>query len=254
MTDALEQDGRVLRARVARGRHGTLDGDALPELAAALETLDPASVGAVLLVSDGESFCTGGDVRAFADAPDRGAFVGGLATAFHTFLRGVVDCPVPVVAAVTGWAAGAGMSIVCAADLAVGGRGTRMRPAYPGIGFSPDGGMSWTLPRIVGAGRARHILLTDRILDAQTALDLGILATVVDDGEVRAEAEHTAHRLAQGPTVALGRIKRLLGSSPDLPLTAQLDAEAESIAACAAGPEGDEGLAAFTGKRAPSFH
>ncbi|MBW0115373.1 enoyl-CoA hydratase/isomerase family protein [Pseudonocardia sp. KRD-169] len=250
----MEQDGRVLRARIARGRHGTLDGDALPQLAEALATLDPESVGAVLLVSDGDSFCTGGDVRAFAGAEDRHAFVGDLATAFHGFLRAVVACPVPVVAAVTGWAAGAGMSVVCAVDVAVGGRGTRLRPAYPGIGFSPDGGMTWTLPRIVGAGRARHILLTDRVLDAQSALDLGILATVVEDGEVRAEAEHTAHRLAQGPTVALGRIKRLLGSSPDLPLTEQLDAEAASIAASAAGPEGTEGLAAFTEKRPPSFH
>jgi 2-(1,2-epoxy-1,2-dihydrophenyl)acetyl-CoA isomerase len=254
VSDAVEQDGRVLRARIARGRHGTLDGDALPQLAEALATLDPESVGAVLLVSDGDSFCTGGDVRAFAGAEDRHAFVGDLATAFHGFLRAVVACPVPVVAAVTGWAAGAGMSVVCAVDVAVGGRGTRLRPAYPGIGFSPDGGMTWTLPRIVGAGRARHILLTDRVLDAQSALDLGILATVVEDGEVRAEAEHTAHRLAQGPTVALGRIKRLLGSSPDLPLTEQLDAEAASIAASAAGPEGTEGLAAFTEKRPPSFH
>lgn len=254
MSEALEQDGRVLRARVAKGRHGTLDGDALPELAQALTALDPGSVGAVLLVSDGDSFCTGGDVRAFAGAQDRGAYVGELATAFHGFLRAVVDCPVPVVAAVTGWAAGAGMSVVCAADLAVGGRGTKLRPAYPGIGFSPDGGMTWTLPRIVGAAKARHILLTDRILDAHAALELGILATVVDDGEVRAEAEHTAHRLAQGPTVALGRIKRLLASSPDLPLTEQLDAEAASIAASAAGAEGSEGLAAFTEKRPPSFH
>lgn len=258
VSDALEQDGRVLRARVARGRHGTLDGDALPLLADALSTLDPASVGAVLLVSESSpshptNFCTGGDVRSFAAAPDRGAFVGELATTFHGFLRAVVDCPVPVVAAVTGWAAGAGMSIVCAVDLAVGGHGTTLRPAYPGIGFSPDGGMTWTLPRIVGAGRARHILLTDRVLDARAALDLGILTTVVDDGEVRAEAERTAHRLAHGPTAALGRIKRLLGSSPDLPLAAQLEAEAGSIAACAAGPEGAEGLAAFTEKRPPSF-
>lgn len=254
MSDAVVRDGRVLTVRVARGRHGTLDGDALPEIAAALADADPATTGAVLLASEGESFCTGGDVRAFAGAQDRGAFVGELAVAFHGFLRAVVDCPVPVVAAVTGWAAGAGMSIVCAADLAVGGRGTKLRPAYPGIGFSPDGGMTWTLPRIVGVGRARHILLTDRVLDAAAALELGILATVGDDGEVRAEAEHTAHRLAHGPTVALGRIKRLLGSSPDRPLSEQLDAEAESIAACAAGPEGSEGLAAFTEKRAPVFH
>ncbi|MCX6464460.1 MAG: enoyl-CoA hydratase-related protein [Pseudonocardiales bacterium] len=250
----VERDGRVLRATIARGRHGTLDGEALPEVEEALRGIDPADTGAVLLVSDGESFCTGGDVRAFAGAADRGAYVRGLAEAFHGLLSAMVDAPVPVVAAVPGWAAGAGMSVVCAADLAVGGHGTRLRPAYPGIGFSPDGGMSWTLPRTVGAGRAREILLTDRVLDAAEAHALGVLAVVVDDADVRAEAEAVAHRLAQGPTAALGRIKRLLAASPGATLAAQLAAEAESIAASAAGPEGAEGLAAFAEKRPPRFH
>lgn len=254
MSDAVVQDGRILRARVARGRHGTLDGEALPEICAALGALDPVDTGAVLLVSGGTSFCTGGDVRAFAGAEDRGGFVRALAEAFHGFLTALVDCPVTVVAGVPGWAAGAGLSIVCATDLAVGGRSTRLRPAYPGIGFSPDGGMSWTLPRIVGSGRARHILLTDQVLDADTALAAGILATVVDDADVLAEAESTAHRLAHGPTAALGRIKRLLAASPGNALADQLALEAEAIAASAAGPEGAEGLAAFVGKRAPRFH
>lgn len=251
---AVSHDGRVLRCTIARGRHGTLDGDALPEVRAALTGVDPAHVGAVLLTSEGESFCTGGDVRAFAGADDRGAHVRALAEAFHGFLTAVVKCPVPVVAGVTGWAAGAGMSVVCAVDLAVGGRSTKLRPAYPGIGFSPDGGMTWTLPRIVGAGRATHILLTDRVIEADEALALGILSAVVDDLEVRHEAERTAYRMAQGPTVALGRIKRLLASSPDRSLADQLAAEADAISASAAGAEAGEGLAAFVEKRAPSFH
>jgi 2-(1,2-epoxy-1,2-dihydrophenyl)acetyl-CoA isomerase len=254
VTGALARDGRVLRCRISRGRHGTLDGEALAEAGGALGALDPADVGAVLLVGEGASFCTGGDVRAFAGAQDRGAYVRQLAETFHVFLTAVVECPVPVVAAVPGWAAGAGMSVVCAADLAIGGRSTRLRPAYPGIGFSPDGGMTWTLPRIVGAGRARHILLTDRVLDAETACAAGILAAVVEDADVAAEAEQTAHRLAQGPTAALGRIKRLLAASPDNPLATQLAAEAEAISASAAGPEGAEGLAAFAAKRPPHFH
>lgn len=248
------RDGRVLRLRVARGRHGTLDGAALPAVGEALAALDPADTGAVLLVSEGASFCTGGDVRAFAAATDRGAFVRALAESFHRFLAAVVHCPVPVVAGVRGWAAGAGMSIVCATDLAVAGRSTRMRPAYPGIGFSPDGGLTWTLPRLVGAGRARHILLTDQVLDAEAAHAAGIVTTVVPDEDVAAEAEHTAHRIAHGPTAALGRIKRLLAASPGASLAQQFAAEADAIAASAAGPEGTEGLAAFVEKRAPMFH
>lgn len=253
-TPAVVQDGRVLRARVARGRHGTLDGDALPVIEAALRALDPVEIGAVLLVSEGTSFCTGGDVRAFASAQDRGAFVRDLADSFHRFVLALVACPVPVVVGVPGWAAGAGLSIVCACDLAVAGRSTHVRPAYPGIGFSPDGGMSWTLPRIVGAGRARHILLTDQVLDADAALAAGIVTVVVDDADVTAEAQNTAMRIAQGPTAALGRIKRLLAVSPDTTLAAHLQLEAESISASAAGPEGAEGLTAFTEKRPPRFH
>lgn len=252
-TAAVAVDGRVLRLRVARGRHGTLDDEALPSVAAALRSVDPSDVGAALLVSEGTSFCTGGDVRAFAGAGDRGAFVGGLAAAFHELVTAIVECPVPVVAAVPGWAAGAGMSIVCAVDLAVAGRSTRLRPAYPGIGFSPDGGMSWTLPRLVGVGRARRILLTDEVLDADTAAELGIVVAVVEDAEVGAEAERLAARLAAGPTVALGRIKRLLAASPDATLAEQLAREADSIAASASGPEGAEGLAAFVEKRSPRF-
>jgi 2-(1,2-epoxy-1,2-dihydrophenyl)acetyl-CoA isomerase len=251
--DAVTRDGRVLRCRIARGRHGTLDDEALPIVRDTLRGLD-GSVGAVLLVSDGASFCTGGNVRAFAAADDRYAYVHGLASHFHGFLTALLDCPVPVVAAVPGWAAGAGMSIVCASDLVVAGRSTRLRPAYPGIGFSPDGGMTWTLPRIVGVGRARQILLTDQVLDAETARAYGIVTAVVDDADVGAEAEQTAYRLAQGPTAALGRIKRLLAASPDAMLAAQLAAEADAIATSAAGPEGAEGLAAFVEKRAPRFH
>ncbi len=252
-SDVVTRDGRVLRLRVARGRHGTLDGDALPVIADALNAADPAEVGAALLVSEGASFCTGGDVRAFAGAADRGAYVGALAAAFHGMVTAIATCAVPVVAAVPGWAAGAGMSVVCAVDLAVAGRSTRLRPAYPGIGFSPDGGMSWTLPRLVGTGAARRILLTDEVLDADTAFALGIVAMVVDDDAVAEEARRLAVRLADGPSVAYGRIKRLLAASPDTSLSGQLAAEAESIAASASGQEGAEGLAAFVERRTPRF-
>ena len=118
-------------------------------------------------------------------------------------MTAIVVCPVPVVAAVPGWAAGAGMSIVCAVDLAVAGRSTRLRPAYPGIAFSPGGGMSWTLPRLVGAGVARRILLTDEVLDAETALALGVVAAVVEDAEVGPEAERLAG--SQVPRLGDGR-------------------------------------------------
>lgn len=247
-------DGRVLRLSVARGRHGTLHAEALPALTDALAALDPAEFGAVLLVSEGASFCTGMDVHAVCGAADPYAAVHALATDLHRFLVGVVECPVPVVAGVAGWAAGAGMSIVLAADLAVAGRSARIRPAYPGMGLSPDGAMTWTLPRVVGAARARHILLTDQVLDADAALALGIVSAVVEDEDAVWEAERTAYRLAQGPTAALGRTKQLLAAAGDRTLAEHLPPAAGCIADSARGMEGIEGLAAFVQRRPPRFH
>lgn len=249
-----ERRGRVLRCVLTTAARGaSLDFAVVREITAALREIGP-DVGAVLLVGEGPNFCTGGDVKAFAAAgEDVEATVRTLAGELHDLVRAITEAPVPVVAAVHGWAAGAGMSLVLAADLAVAGGSTRLRPAYPAIGLSPDGGMTWLLPRAVGAARARHILLTDRVLYADEALALGLVAVVVDDDAVAAEATALAERLAAGPVGALGRAKRLLRESDGRDLPAQLDAEAAAIAESAAGAEGREGVAAFVARRTPRF-
>jgi 2-(1,2-epoxy-1,2-dihydrophenyl)acetyl-CoA isomerase len=249
-----ERRGRVLRCVISTAEHGaSLHGEAMRQATDALRALDEG-VGAVLVVGEGPNFCTGGDLGAFAGAEDPGGFVRTVADAFHDFQRALLTAAVPVVAAVHGWAAGAGMSIVLAADVAIAGTSTRLRPAYPGIGFSPDGGMSWLLPRLAGAARARHILLTDQVLDAEQAATLGLVSAVVADADVAEEAERTARALAQGPTAALGRIKQLLHAAQTADLDTHLDAEAAAISASAAGAEGREGVAAFRERRAPRFH
>jgi 2-(1,2-epoxy-1,2-dihydrophenyl)acetyl-CoA isomerase len=245
--------GRVLRCVLSTAARGaSLDFDAAREVAAALRDIEP-DVGAVLLVGEGPNFCTGGDVKAFATATDIGTTVRDLAGELHDLVRAFAEVPVPVVAAVHGWAAGAGMSLVLAADIAVAGTSTRLRPAYPAIGLTPDGGLTWTLPRAVGAIRARHILLTDRVLSADEALALGLVAAVVADDVVEAEARSLAEGLAEGPVGALGRMKRLLREGAVNDLDTQLDAEAAAIAESAAGDEGREGVAAFHARRAPRF-
>ena len=251
---SVQRRGRVLRCVISTAGHGSaLNGEAVRQATGALQQLGPET-GAVLLAGEGPSFCTGGDVGAFGTADDPGALVQVMAREFHAFQRAIADAPVPVIAAVQGWAAGAGMSIVCLADIAVAGTSTRLRPAYPGIGFSPDGGMSWTLPRSVGAARARYIVLTNQVLDAGQALALGLVSTVVPDDQVTAEAERLAAQLADGPTAALGRIKRLVRDGASADFAAHLDAEAEQIAASATGEEGREGVRAFLERRTPRFH
>ena len=132
----IRRHGRVLECVIAtKDKGSSLDGEAVRESTMALKKLArDHSAGSVLLTSDGPNFCTGGDVRAFGAAADREAYVGAVAREFHSLVRAIAGTQVPVVAAVRGWAAGAGMSLVCVSDIAIGGPSTRLRPAYPSIG------------------------------------------------------------------------------------------------------------------------
>ncbi|MFF2086271.1 enoyl-CoA hydratase/isomerase family protein [Nocardia sp. NPDC058176] len=250
---AVELLDGVLQLTIATAAAGTsMDFTLINAGTEALRSLD-TEVGAILLVGAGANFCAGGNVRDFASAEDRGARLHELASQLHEFVRALAAAPVPVVAAVHGWAAGAGMSLVCAADIAIGGPSTKLRPAYPGIGLSPDGGMSWTLPRIVGASRAAEILLTDAVLDAEEAVRLGVLSRTVADEDVRAEALRVATGFVTGPRPTYAAMKKLLAQSPTATLDQQLDAERDSISAAASSNTGREGVDAFVAKRKPDY-
>ncbi|MFD4461654.1 enoyl-CoA hydratase/isomerase family protein [Nocardia sp. NPDC058480] len=243
----------VLQLTIATAAAGTsMDFDLINAGTAALRALDP-TVGAVLLTGAGANFCAGGNVRDFAAADDRGAYLHKLADELHDFVRALRDTHLPVVAAVQGWAAGAGMSLVCTADIAIGGPSTKLRPAYPGIGLSPDGGMSWSLSRIVGQSRANEILLTDAVLDAEEAVRLGILSRTVDDADIRTEALRVAQTFVNGPRATYTAMKKLLAQSPTATLDQQLDAERDSISAAANSKTGQEGVDAFIAKRKPNY-
>ena len=246
------EDG-VLQITIATSAAGaTLDFNGVDQGIKALQSLD-SSVGAILLVGSGDNFCTGGNVHAFASAPERGAYVRDVAGRLHNFVRALRGAPAPVVAGVQGWATGAGMSLVCASDISIGGPSTKLRPAYPGIGFTPDGGLSWTLPRIVGISRAREILLTNATLSGDEAVRLGILGRLVGDEVVVDEALRVARTLAAGPTSAHAGIKKLLADSITSTLSDHLDAETDSISAAADSAAGREGVDAFVEKRRPQF-
>ncbi|MFE3291097.1 enoyl-CoA hydratase/isomerase family protein [Rhodococcus sp. NPDC059234] len=249
-------EGDVLRIAIATADNGTsLDFDGVDQGTKALRALSAGTLAArsVLLIGEGANFCAGGNVRAFASAENRAEYVGTVAGALHDFVRAIEATEVPIVAAVQGWAAGAGMSLVCTADIAIGGPSTKLRPAYPSIGYTPDGGMSWTLPRIVGVARAREILLTDAVLGADEAVRLGVLSRLVGDDEVKDEALRVARTLAAGPTSAYAGIKRLLVGSGSATLSEQLDAETASISAAADTVAGREGVDAFVEKRRADF-
>jgi 2-(1,2-epoxy-1,2-dihydrophenyl)acetyl-CoA isomerase len=221
---------------------------------AALECDQNPDVRAVLLTGAGKAFSAGGDLRGFAAHSDTlPAHIKELTTYLHAAISFLTRMRAPVIAAVNGIAAGAGMSLACAADIAIAAESARFTMAYTAAGLSPDGSSTFFLPRIVGLRRALDLTLTNRMLTAHEALEWGIVSRVVPDVELSAEAEALAARLASGPTRALGAAKRLLRESGNQTLETQMLLESEFIAEMTRTSDAWEGIRAFLEKRLPSF-
>ena len=221
-------------------------------LAAAFE-VEAARARVVLLRGEGKNFCFGGDLKGMiASGADVTAYLSELTTYLHAGIAHLARLDAPVIAAVQGTAAGAGLGLVLASDLALAARSAKFAPAYLGVGLTPDASCTFLLPRAIGSKRAMELLLTNRVLGAQEALDWGLINQVIDDEQLGAAAEALARRLAAGPTAAYGELKRLLAEAQP-GLEAQLGREGRAIAARGASREGREGIAAFLEKRAPRF-
>lgn len=222
-------------------------------LAAAFAIEAAPSVRAVVLTGLGKNFCFGGDLKGMvASGTDVRAYLSELTTNLHAGMALLARLDAPVIAAVNGTAAGAGLGLVLAADLAIAARSAKFAPAYTGVGLTPDAGCTFLLPRAVGYKRAMELLLTNRVLDAEHALDWGLVNQVVEDERLQETAAALAARLAAGPVGAFGAVKRLLAEA-EPGFDAQLARESRSIAARGMTAEGREGIAAFLEKRAPRF-
>jgi 2-(1,2-epoxy-1,2-dihydrophenyl)acetyl-CoA isomerase len=222
-------------------------------LAAAFAIEAAPNVRAVLLTGQGKNFCFGGDLKGMvASGTDVRAYLSELTTHLHAGMALLARLDAPVIAAVNGTAAGAGLGLVLAADLAIAARSAKFAPAYTGVGLTPDAGCTFLLPRAVGYKRAMELLLTNRVLDAQQALDWGLVNQVVEDETLVETAAALAARLAAGPAGAFGAVKRLLAEA-EPGFEAQLARESRSIASRGMTAEGREGIAAFLEKRAPRF-
>ena len=218
---------------------------------------DPA-VRVAILRGAGDGFMAGGDLKFFGgmiekEPEDRRAEFRSLIHRFHESILTIRRMPKPVVAAVHGAAAGAGLSIALACDLTVASDDAYFTLAYCNIGTSPDGGSTFALPRILGVKKAMEIAMLGDRFDAATALDYGIVNRVVPAADFEREIGALAKRLANGPTVALGHTKRLINNSLEATVETQLERETESFATCTATADFPEGITAFLEKRAASF-
>jgi 2-(1,2-epoxy-1,2-dihydrophenyl)acetyl-CoA isomerase len=233
--------------------------EVIAELAAAVaEAAEDRTTRVVLLRGAGTHFCAGGDITMFAElirlAPaERQQALYRIVDALHPLLVRMRHMPKPVLAAVHGAAAGFGLSLVLAADLALAAEDAVFTSGYIHLGTSPDGGMTAMLARIVGLKRAAELMLLGDRFDAGRALELGLVNRVVPADALASEAAGLAARLAAGPTYAYGRTKALLQATLGDAFDAQLRRETESFAACAATADFAEGVRAFLEKRRPVF-
>ncbi len=230
-----------------------------PEFYAALQSAlreaaaDP-TVGAVVLTGEGGHFCSGGDLRQIAkrrarpEAERRAAV-----DALHEVIRCLQDFPKPVIAAVEGAAAGAGLSIALACDMLVVARTAKFSVAYVKVGLTPDGGATAFLSNLVSRQVLTELCLTGEAVSGERMHALGAANRLVDTGQALDEALILATQIAEGPEQAMAHIKHLCRMAPQQTLDQQLEQEAQYMAQAQASPESLEGIAAFFEKRQPRF-
>ena len=232
-----------------------LDAAMIAQLRVACERAEQdAATRVVVLRGAGPAFLAGGDVSYFHANLKRMpelARQGG--AELHHAILALRRAPKPVLASVHGTVAGAGVSLMAAADLALAAEGTKFMLAYSRIGASPDGGATWFLPRLLGSRKALELMLLSDPVDAQAALAMGLVNRVVGAEGLATETEAIARGLAQGATRAFAETKKLVNESEDQTLAAQLGAEVEAFARCAATRDFAEGVTAFVEKRKPNF-
>jgi len=227
--------------------------DGLSRALHAVETDD--SVRAVVLRGAGDHFMAGGDVKSFGafDGTDARSTILHRIHHLHTVMFAMRRMPKPVLAAVRGAAAGAGVSLAAACDLVMASDDAFFVLAYVNIGASPDGSSTYFLPKALGLKRTMEMALLGERYPAEAMRDAGLVNWVVPVADFESEVMAMAHRLATGPTHAMGRTKQLLYSSYERQFEAQLQAEAEAFASCALTHDFAEGVAAFIQKRRPEF-
>ncbi|MGF6311542.1 2-(1,2-epoxy-1,2-dihydrophenyl)acetyl-CoA isomerase [Bradyrhizobium sp. i1.8.4] len=231
--------------------------DMLGGLAEAMDAIDDKrdEVRCLVITGAGRAFCTGANLqgRNTQQKPGRSNAGAALETAFHPFLRRLRKLHCPIVTAVNGPAAGAGMSFALMGDLILCARSSYFLQAFRRIGLVPDCGSTWLLPRLIGKARSVELSLLGERLPAEKALEWGLVNRVYDDGALMEETMKLAHDLANGPTVALSLIRKLYWDSPENSFEEQLNQEFESQRIAGGAEDFKEGVTAFLEKRPAKF-
>jgi enoyl-CoA hydratase/carnithine racemase len=220
----------------------------------AMEQALQPRIRSVILTSEGSFFCAGGDLnvlierRQLSEEQRRGRV-----DLLHDLIRGIRACPVPVIAAIEGGAAGAGLSLALACDMITAARGSRFTAAYVKAGLVPDGGLTAALARALPRQLTMEMCLLARPLSAEDLCQHGVVSKLCDAGEALDQALALSDQLSAGPRQAQGQIRQLVASAYDCAEAEQLDAERNAMAYAAGADEAAEGIAAFLEKRRAQF-
>lgn len=213
--------------------------------------LDDPEVRAIVITGAGNAFCAGGDIRSM---DDRAAIsVHQRMRRSYRWLMPLLNAQKPVVTAVNGAAAGAGFALALTGDYVCVSAKASFRGGFFRLGAVPDFGLAYTLPRAVGMLRAKDILLSNRDVDAEEALRIGLASRVFEPDELLPKSLELAAKLAEGPTIAFGLAKTMMQRAYQLPIESFLDSESAAQVAAFGSEDFGEGVAAFRAKRKPAF-
>lgn len=221
---------------------------------AILECDENPDIWAVVITGAGNHFCAGGDLKSFtSQGKDLPIHIKEVTTYLHAAISRMTRMNAPVISAVNGYAVGAGMSLALACDFVLAGQSAIFSVAYTRVGLTPDGSMSYFLPRTIGLKRAIELTLTNRMLTAEEAFQLGIVTRVVPDKELLAQANQLGVQLATGPSKSFGAAKRLMQTGWNQTLETQMEEESQTIADITRTKDTLEGIRAFIEKRPPKY-
>ncbi|MFC4669128.1 oxepin-CoA hydrolase, alternative type [Seohaeicola nanhaiensis] len=249
-----DRGDRLVVVNMNASRRGALSPDLYSAINEATWQATEKRIRAVILTSEGGFFCAGGDLNTLIERrkltePERRDKIDGL----HGVIRAIRACPVPVIAAVEGGAAGAGVSLAMACDLIVASAGAKFTAAYVKAGLVPDGGLTAAFARMLPRPLAMEMCLLARPVTAERMAQLGVVNAVVPAGSTEAEANALADALAAGPPLAQSAIRALVNQAYDTTEAEQLDRERDAMAIAQGGDEAGEGISAFLEKRKADF-
>lgn len=211
-------------------------------------------VRVVVLTGKGKSFSFGGDLKKFSEQGDeKGRHLKDVTAALNEFIRRMNQMKKPVITGINGTAAGAGFGLSIIGDIVIATEEVKLTMAYTNVALTPDGAISYFLPRIIGTKKALELTLLNKVLTANEAHEWGLITRVVEKDQLSKELEVIAKQLVKGPVNALGKSRQLINRSLEETLESQMALESQFISEQITSKEGEEGVSSFIEKRKPTY-